>query len=199
VERAQLVTSDGHRLDADLELATGPARGAVAVCHPHPHYGGDRFNPVVDAVFRALPPAGFHALRFDFRAEHGGGVAERLDVVAALDLLAQRVPDVALHLVGYSFGAVVALSTADPRVRSVVAVAPPLPAMAAAIEAPRVPALVLAPAHDQFCAPGVAAPIVSAWPDAELAEVEMADHFLAGRTGAVADAVVAWLSARRPG
>lgn len=195
-----LVTGDGHRLTADLLDAnpeSGTPRAAVAICHPHPQYGGNRHNPVVDAVFRALPDAGFHALRFDFRADHGGGVAERRDVVAALDALAQRYPGTPLDLVGYSFGAIVALTTADRRVGAIVAVAPPLTAMNVDT-APSVPVLVLAPEHDQFCPPDAAAPIVASWPDAELRTIPMADHFMAGHAGNAAAAAVEWLSARPP-
>jgi hypothetical protein len=193
VESLHLVTADGHRLTGDLAPATGTARGAVVVCHPHPQFGGDRFNPVVDAVFRALPPAGYHALRFDFRAAHGHGVDERFDVVAALDELAVRHPALPLHLVGYSFGAAVALATGDARVRTIVAVAPPLTHMTGGT--PSVPVLVLAPQHDQFCPPDAALAATAEWPAVVVEPVAMADHFLAGRTAVVAERVVSWLDA----
>ena len=69
-----LRTSDGHTLAADLATAEGEPRGAVVLCHPHPQYGGNRFNNVVDALFRALPPAGFTTLR-DLGTE-GAGTAD---------------------------------------------------------------------------------------------------------------------------
>ena len=50
-----LETSDGYRLTGDLAWPSGVLRGGVAICHPHPLYGGNRLNPVVDAVFSALP------------------------------------------------------------------------------------------------------------------------------------------------
>jgi alpha/beta superfamily hydrolase len=196
VEHVTLRTSDGHALPADVD---GPARGpvgAVAVCHPHPQYGGDRHNSVVTALFDALAAAGFLALRFDFRSQFGGGDAERRDVVAALDALAERAPGAPLHLAGYSFGAAVALRTGDERVRSIVAVAPPLAMMPAGD--PGVPTLVLVPEHDQFSPPAVAGPIVDAWSHAELRSIPMADHFLAGATRAVADQAISWLAASLP-
>ena len=85
-----IATMDGLDLEADLALPD-EIRGAVVLCHPHPQYGGDRFNTVVEALFRALPSAGFAALRFDFRGvnnsegRHGGGVDERMDALAALE------------------------------------------------------------------------------------------------------------------
>jgi alpha/beta superfamily hydrolase len=188
-----LHTSDGQVLAGDLAEPDGVAVGGVVVCHPHPQYGGDRFNTVVDALFTALPRAGFTTVRFDFRSAYAEGIGERLDVVAALDAL----DDLAgpRFVAGYSFGAIVALTTHDPRVAAVVAVAPPL---TADVAAPGAPTLVLSPRHDQFCPPDKAASIVGAWPAAELEPVEGADHFLVGQSAAVATRTVAWLGARLP-
>jgi alpha/beta superfamily hydrolase len=168
---------------------SGDVRGGVVVCHPHPLYGGNRFHPVVDALFRALPSAGFRTLRFDFRAAHDGGVAERLDLVAALDGLAADTSP--LFVAGYSFGALVALATDDARIAGIVAIAPPLTA-----EAPghAGPALVLSPRHDQFCPPERAAAITASWPDTTVDAIEGADHFLVGAAAAVAERTVAWLT-----
>jgi alpha/beta superfamily hydrolase len=196
VHPTQLTTVDGHVLPADLVEPDGPERGAVVVCHPHPLYGGNRHNIVVEAVFRALPTTGFRALRFDFRTDHGDGVAETADVVAAIDAITEGArADVPLFVVGYSFGAAVALRTVHPRIRGIVAIAPPLPTMP--VDPPVVPVLVLTPRHDQYCPPEMAEPIVATWPDAEIDIVESADHFLAGHTTAVALHTVAWLSSLR--
>jgi alpha/beta superfamily hydrolase len=91
-------------------------------------------NNVVVALCEALAAQGFAALRFNFRGvgrsggTHGGGEREREDAGAALDFLASQ-PDVdasRLGLAGYSFGAVVALSTDDRRLAAIAAVSPPL-------------------------------------------------------------------------
>ena len=185
-----LHTSDGHALDADLAEASEPTAGVV-VCHPHPLYGGNRFNPVVDAFFRALPAAGFTTIRFDFRAAHAGGVGERLDAMAALDELAE-VPG-PRFIVGYSFGAIVALTTADPRVTGIVAVAPPL---TSPIDPPSPLVLVLMPRHDQVCPVDTASSVVGSWPNASFEVVEHADHFLVGHTAVVAERGVSWLTER---
>lgn len=192
MEHVQLTTSDGQLLDGDLAAAPGEPKGAVVICHPHPLRGGDRFNTVVDAMFVALPASGFHALRFDFRAEHGGGVAERLDVVAALDHLADRYPGTALHTAGYSFGAAVSLAVDDDRIVRKVAVAPPLSHMA--VDPPRQPTLVLIAEYDQFCPPSVAEPIIATWPDTTMEIIASADHFLAGHAQDAAETAAAWLS-----
>jgi alpha/beta superfamily hydrolase len=197
VETVGLITVDRLHLVADLSLAHAVEQGGVVLAHPHPLYGGDRFNTVVDALFRHLPTVGFHTLRFDFRGVndsegvHGGGADERLDVSAAIDALAPLVGDRPLWLIGYSFGAMVTLAVDDPRVAGWIAIAPPL-AMAssplAAASDPR-PTLVICPAHDQLTPPAVAAGIVADWAATELVEVPMADHSLLGRTAQVTEIV----------
>ncbi len=193
MESIQLTTSDGRQLSADLATPAGTPRAGVVACHPHPAYGGNRFNGMVDALFSALPAAGFVTLRFDFRVGGGDGVAERLDVIAALDALGERV-DAGLALVGYSFGAAVALGTDDGRINAVAAIAPPLSMMS--VPAPTVPTLVLTPQHDQFCQPGAARAIIEDWDDVELAAIDSADHFLVGHTADVAERVTAWMADR---
>ncbi|HET6954288.1 MAG TPA: hypothetical protein VFI47_28245 [Acidimicrobiales bacterium] len=192
-----LRTGDGVGLDGDLALPPGPARAAAVLCHPHPAYGGDRHNAVVDALFRALPPAGVAALRFDFRAAGTG--AERLDVVAALDALAGAVPSgTPLWLAGYSFGADVSLSVDDPRAAGWVAVAPPLkfgdPPVPGTGD--RRPVLLVVAEHDQYSGPRRAADATAGWPDVSITVVPTADHFLAGATATVATLVRDWIVGR---
>lgn len=192
-----LHTADGLRLDGDLRTADR-ARAAAVVCHPHPQYGGDRFNTVVTALFDALPRVGVDVLRFDFRGvnrsegSRGGGIDERIDVIAALDRLRDRdvVGDVPLVLAGYSFGAAVALDTVHPDVIGWLAVAPPLAMMrgsrAAAVE-PR-PKHLLVAGHDQFSPPDPTAAAVDGWLATTTTVLPSADHFLAGHL----DRVAAW-------
>lgn len=194
VESIRLTTSDGHGLAADLAAPTAGDRGGVVVCHPHPQFGGDRFNPIVDAVFRHLPSLGFATLRFDFRSAFGGGVDERLDVIAGLDALDSRTNG-PLAVVGYSFGAAVALGTVDERITAVVAIAPPL-AMSR-VAPPPVPVLVLTPQHDQFTPPDAAATATAGWADVELRTVDSVDHFLVGQAARVAASAGEWLVDRQ--
>jgi hypothetical protein len=189
--------TDGTALVGDLARPHAPVMAAI-ICHPHPMYGGDRFNHVVTAVFEALPRARVAALRFDFRSEFSGGPGERLDAIAAIDDLAAAVPGVPIVAVGYSFGALIALGLDDDRVGALGLIAPPL-AMAPHSAAPTVPALVLTPRHDQFSPPSKSDPIVSAWHDqrdvvVEHHTIEMADHSLIGQTRTVVDEITTWLT-----
>ncbi|MEQ8436044.1 MAG: alpha/beta fold hydrolase [Ilumatobacter fluminis] len=192
----ELTTADGHALAADLALPDDPVASLI-VCHPHPLYGGNRFNPVVEAIFTRAAAAGLAAVRFDFRREHGSGIAERADVVAAIDEMARHGGG-PTFVAGYSLGAAVALTTVDERIAGLVAVAPPLAMFE--VEPPTVPTLVIAPRHDQITDVAAVTETVTSWPNAELEVLPSADHFLAGHTAQVGDltvaALAAWLSDR---
>ena len=198
-----LTTTDGCSLDADLACPDEAVRAAAVVCHPHPLYGGNRRNPVVDALFRALPAIGVAALRFDFRGVgrstggHGRGVDEALDVTAALDELATRWPSLPLLATGYSFGSMVVLSVVDDRVAAWVAVAPPLRGSmavdASGVAADHRPKLVLAAQHDQYTTAAAAREVCASWTATNVVEVPNADHFLAERTAWVAEQASAWV------
>lgn len=187
-------TGDGIVLAGDL-LVPAQVRAAAIVCHPHPQFGGNRFNPVVDALFTALADNGVAALRFDFRAAFDDGRGERLDAEAALAELRRRSPDVAHLAVGYSFGAMIALSLDDAELVGKVLVAPPL-GHAATSSNGLTPTLVLTPAHDQFAPPDVAEPIVASWTSADFEVVESVDHFLVGRADVVANRAASWINRR---
>jgi alpha/beta superfamily hydrolase len=154
--------------------------------------GGDRFNPVVDALWRAAGGAAWAAVRFDLSSSDPAvAVAEATE---ALDLLP---PAPTVALVGYSFGSTVAARLTDPRVDRWVLVAPPLvhvPADGLAAGAEERPKLLLVPSHDQFCPPDAAADAVAGWAATTVEPVEGADHFLAGATSRVADRVRDWLT-----
>ncbi len=203
IDDIELTASDGTVVRGDLAVTPAP-RAAAILCHPHPQYGGTRHDHVVGALYGLLPDLGIAALRFDFRSRFDDGRGERLDAQAALDELRIRVPDVPLLAVGYSFGAMIALGLAsgtegaDEPVTAVVAVAAPLTMAGGAPPRPTVPTLLIVPAHDQFCDPDAARTVVGDWPDVAIATVEMADHFLRGRTGPVAEATAAWLDERLP-
>ncbi len=196
IQHRQLVASDGTALVGDLAVPDVPRLAAI-ICHPHPQYGGNRFNNVVSALFEALPRAGIASLRFDFRADFSGGPGERLDAIAALDDIATAVSDVPMVALGYSFGAMIALGLDDARVTALGLVAPPL-ALAPDVAAPAVPTLVLTPVHDQFSPPKVSGPIIERWvadgTPVEHHTIEMADHSLVGHTFDVAARMTAWLS-----
>jgi alpha/beta superfamily hydrolase len=133
--REVTVTSGGLKLEGLLHLPEQTPAPGVVVAHPHPQYGGDMYNNVVQAVCEAVLSVGAVALRFNFRGvgssegEYTGGEGEKDDVAAAVEYL-RGLPEVdggCLALAGYSFGAMVAVKAASGRddLAAVVSVANP--------------------------------------------------------------------------
>jgi alpha/beta superfamily hydrolase len=176
----------------DLDVPDG-AWAAALLLHPHPDMGGDRFNHVVDALFRRLPVAGIAAARFDFSSSRLEVASD--EVAAALDALGDELDGLPLFVVGYSFGAAVALGVDDPGVAGWFLVAPPVdraPASPLARD-PRPKALAV-PEHD-FSPPPQVEAATSGWPATSVSVIAGADHFLVGATAAVGDVLVSWVGA----
>lgn len=201
-DTVQFRTTDDLMLHGDL-VVPDQHRGAAVVCHPHPLYGGDRFNPVVQAVADACIAAGLATLRFDFRGvnlsegTHGDGKTEHLDVLAALELAQQHRGDGILLLAGYSFGSMMALAVADPSVSAWLAVAPPIgmiPAVPASAHDPR-PKHLLVPEHDRYSPPAATSAVMSEWSNTTMSTISMGDHFLSGRLGEVGAQAAAFIAA----
>ncbi len=127
----------GLNLEGRLHLpdAGVPVPGLV-VCHPYPPGGGSLLVKVVRAICREAPARGWAALRFNFRGvgrsdgTFDDGRGELDDVAGAWEWLGQR-PEVDPSrrvLVGYSFGAAMALGFAQRLAAPppLVLVAPPL-------------------------------------------------------------------------
>ena len=104
-------------LEGVLHLPADTPLPAIAVCHPHPMYGGDMHNNVVFALCETAIANGIAALRFNFRGvgasegRYDNGNGEQDDVHAALAYLRglSGVDPDRIALAGYSFGAAVAL------------------------------------------------------------------------------------------
>ncbi len=192
-----LDTADAVALEAEIDVPVDRWAGVV-LAHPHPVFGGDMHALVTDALFEALPTAGIATVRFNFRGvgasggAHDHGLGERLDVVAAIELLSMFV-DGPIVLSGYSFGADVSLCVVDPRIAGWYSVAPPLRAVDQrdflAARDPRPKRLVVAE-HDQFNPPDATRLTTSSWGNTEIVCIPGGDHFLNGRTSMVADGCV---------
>lgn len=204
VERFAIHTSDGLGLRAEL-LGAGAGydeapRALAVICHPHPLHGGNMHNHVVSGLFTGLPALGVASLRFNFRGtsgsegRHGGGVTERFDVLAAVEAITNRfraadgrgaaAGDQAapVVLVGYSFGALVALSVDHPAVGAWLAIAPPLTMvdandLAAAGDAR--PTVVLAGTDDDFSTAADVERLTTPWQSTRVVPLPGEDHFLA--------------------
>lgn len=205
-ERVFIRTADmgaGLTLEGILYLpAGGGPFPAVAVCHPHPLYGGTMFNNVVYAICDGLAEQRIASLRFNFRGagnsegQHGGGTEEVFDAQGALNFLEANpaVDRDRLGLAGYSFGARVAVHTADrdPRVRALAAISLPTRDLAGSgtLAHSTFPKLFVVGDQDHIVAGGELQRFVEGLPEpAELHLAPGADHFWGGYEGLLAPLV----------
>jgi alpha/beta superfamily hydrolase len=171
-----------------LYTAASSDRGVV-VTHPHPLYGGDMVNPVVQTVADAYIQAGFSCLQFNFRGvgrstgQFDNGRGEQGDVIAAVGWLADRgVGDISLA--GYSFGSWVNAHIGPDMapVAQQIMVSPPV-AFIAFDDVKNIPTLefVITGSRDDIAPPGLVEPLLPGWnPDAEMDIIPDADHFYGG-------------------
>jgi len=180
-------TSETFIIEWLLEKKSGDK--AVVVTHPHPLYGGDMDNPVVDSIVRVYQKKGYTTLRFNFRGvgnsqgSYGDGLGEQTDVRAALAFLADMGIQ-QIDLAGYSFGARVNASVEPIGVpyERMVMVSPPVGFMdfknVSALE--RL-ALVVAGSRDDIAPPDLIRKHLPVWnQQARFEVVEGADHFYSG-------------------
>jgi len=177
--------------DLTLEglFTQGNAEHGVVVTYPHPLYGGDMYNPVVQTVADVYIQAGYSCLQFNFRGvgrstgQFDNGRGEREDVLAALSCLTAR-GAAALSLAGYSFGSWVnAYITADmaPIARQIM-VSPPVAFIefAGVVNIPTL-TFVMTGGRDEIAPPGMVAPLMTSWnPEARMEIIPDADHFYGG-------------------
>lgn len=117
-----------------LEGRFDPMEGekGVLIAHPHPLYGGDMENPVVQAIKNAYIRRGYSTLRFNFRGvgesqgTHDKGIGEQTDVHAGIDFL-KAAGIRHIDLAGYSFGAwvIAGLSPLPDGINRMLLVSPP--------------------------------------------------------------------------
>ncbi len=194
-------TADGLTLEAEwAEPANGAAPNVVVVlAHPHPQYGGTMRSIVISALFDALPKLGYACLRFNFRGvensegAYAEGRDEPNDVRAAVAAATTKRPDIPCALVGWSFGADMALTVDDATLAGWAGIAPPLRFRSAAdynkVGGDARPKLLVLAAHDEFRAPAEIEAEVAAWKNTRTEIVPGASHFFVGRTERVVEAV----------
>jgi uncharacterized protein len=158
----------------------------VIVTHPHPLYGGDMSNMVVELIIATFRSKGFSTLRFNFRGVGGSqgyysdGVGEARDVCAAAEYLkAEKILKVSLA--GYSFGAYVnaLVKCEDMEFEKMVMVSPPVAFMdfktVQTIDNLR---LVVSGSHDEIAPPEQIKKFIPLWnPSADFEIIDGADHF----------------------
>ena len=177
----------------------------VIITHPHPLYGGDLSNPVVESIALTYARKGITTIRFNFRGVgesdgvYDNGVGEQEDVLAAIGLLsASGITEI--HLAGYSFGAWVngRICRLPTEVSSLIMVAPPVAFMDYKNSPPQ-PLLkaVLTGSDDEIAPLDLIRRLLPAWnPTAQLEIIDDADHFFYGRFPQLEEALATHISFR---
>jgi alpha/beta superfamily hydrolase len=176
----------------EVNVAEEAAATALAVLlHPHPRFGGNRFHPFIDALFRRLPEIGVTAIRFDFSSAELPAATD--EVVAAMNEGSTRWPQLPVVLAGYSFGAGIAAGVADERIVGWYLLAPPVAMLAAAPIGPDPrPKRIVVPALDQYSPPDAVKHVVDQWETTTVKIVPGADHFL-GAVPPFVDDALGWI------
>jgi len=192
MEQTVFFRSEGLKLEALLSREFGDR--AVVVTHPHPLYGGEMHNPVVETTTRAYQKIGYATLRFNFRGvgssrgSYDDGKGEGQDVLAALSYLSD-IGFKKIDLAGYSFGAWVNAHTdpSDACYERMVMVSPPVAFMdyRKVSALPRL-ALVVAGSRDDIGPPDMIRQYLPGWnPTARFEIIPETDHFYSGALDAL--------------
>jgi uncharacterized protein len=209
-ESLTVTSSDGLKLEAALAAPSGPsgAKAKVVLCHPHPKLGGTMNAPLLLALQEELVRRDFAVLRFNFRGigESEGqsslGLEEVADAEGAVAHSRSLGAELPVAVVGWSFGAVVAVRTAarDDALAGCVAIAPavkPKPEVSVGLPPAReveldVPVLLVCAANDEL----VACDDCSGWAEEASADkvvVGGANHFFWGKYKTLGATVGGWL------
>ncbi len=133
----------------------------VIVSHPHPLYGGNMQNNVVEAVRQKFAGLGWETLRFNFRGTgaSGGkpaqGQKDALDLIAISEFIKARSAG-RIDFAAYSYGAWATMEAIRMGLRpdSLILISPPLDFISfEGLELPAAPALIIAGDKDDYCSP----------------------------------------------
>ena len=186
------------RLEVLLDVPVSSPRAAAVFAHPHPQYGGTMHNKVVYRSAKTLSQIGCATLRFNFRGvgksdgiyDEGRGEAD--DFRAGIDWAHRRYPDLDIWAAGFSFGAWIALTVgvADPRVRLLLAIAPPTHHDLTDVRRSTKPKFLIHGEADELF------PLQEVWQlygaleePKELVVIDAADHLFDGKVSEVGDAI----------
>ncbi len=200
MEKAVIIHCKNVRLEGMLN--PNSSEKGVVVTHPHPLYGGNMDNPVVEQIVQSYFEKGFTTLRFNFRGTgkssgmFDNGVGELDDVRAALVYLKESgVND--LHLAGYSFGARMNASVVSSyELKDHVMVSPPMGFMSFddVVTMPST-GLILTGAKDDIAPQELVQEAINRWQiNPQFEALEGCDHFYTGCLPLLKDLLLDYLA-----
>jgi uncharacterized protein len=166
-------------------------RGGAVIVHPHPLYGGNMHNKVVQSCRKVCSDLGLATLRFNFRGvgtsagSYDDGQGEQEDLRTAIRFMTGKLADLPLYLVGFSFGAWMALKigTEEKRVTALVGIGTPTgwERLSFMANSPK-PKLLIHGTEDQYCDPEELQKDFGLMDDPkQLFWVQGGDHFFTGK------------------
>ena len=130
------LSTENSELESLLEIPTKPVKPpCVILCHPHPKYGGNMFDTLINHISSYLLDSGIATLRFNQRGvgmssgETGDGPEELKDTQSVVNMttINPKIDGSRLGIIGYSFGAWMALESSlrSNSIKSLVSIACP--------------------------------------------------------------------------
>jgi len=186
---AERITFLSEEYEIEGLLNQRDEKKGVVVTHPHPLYGGDMYNLVVESIVHVYHMKGYSTLKFNFRGvgrsqgTYDDGLGEQKDVLSALSFLADMGME-RIDLAGYSFGAWVNAHAiqADTLTNQMIMVSPPVGFMdfnsIVTMDALK---FVVTGNRDDIAPANVIEKMISTWnPNARFEVIDGADHFYGG-------------------
>lgn len=180
---------------------------AAIITHPHPLYGGDMVNPVVESLMHSFKRKNYTTLRFNFRGTGGSegtfqeGIGEGQDVLEAIRFL-KKEGIRTIHIAGYSFGSWVLahIDELPAEVVGMVFVSPPL-ALLPFKGKRSLPCLrlVITGEEDEIAPVDLIRDSIDEWnSDAHFEVIDFADHFYYGCFNRLEEVMHNYLTDFRP-
>jgi alpha/beta superfamily hydrolase len=180
-------------------LQKSSATQGVVIAHPHPLYGGDMENPVVETMGKAFGQKAYTTLKLNFRGvgssqgTYDNGRGEQRDILAAIEHLTDM-GMTRIDLSGYSFGAwVISLLKDLPEtVGDILLVSPPVAMMpfAPTPAMERVKGIITGSADAIAPVTEIKKTLLAFQSKAELAVIAGADHFYGGHFHSLANCIL---------
>jgi uncharacterized protein len=186
---AERITFLSEEYEIEGLLNQRDEKKGVVVTHPHPLYGGDMYNMVVESIVHVYHMKGYSTLKFNFRGvgrsqgTYDNGLGEQKDVLSALSFLADMGME-RIDLAGYSFGAWVNAHAQqkDTLTKQMIMVSPPVGFMDfKSIVTMDALKFVVTGNRDDIAPADVIEKMMSTWnPNARFEVIDGADHFYGG-------------------
>jgi uncharacterized protein len=186
---AERITFLSEEYEIEGLLNQRDEKKGVVVTHPHPLYGGDMYNLVIESIVHVYHMKGYSTLKFNFRGvgrsqgTYDDGLGEQKDVLSALSFLADMGME-RIDLAGYSFGAWVNAHAiqADTLTNQMIMVSPPVGFMdfnsIVTMDALK---FVVTGNRDDIAPADVIEKMIAKWnPNARFEVIDGADHFYGG-------------------